>query len=161
MRREKTQVGHCYRLSKRWTTSFLCPNKGGHQYILITMKRNWSHHHCNKIPQLKKQLAQKDDDSIRWLKCYRGAEEKDQGKRKNCGNYTRHVNAWFSQSYTYESDHQLYYKRTNTNISPMKHSDKHIFLWMCLGWKRMGEGRGGRKVNILYTKRNDRDHPLL
>lgn len=88
-------------------------------------------------------------------------EQKDQGKGKIYGNYTQYVNAWSSQRDTYESDHQLCYKRTNTNISPVEHSDKHIFygcVWDGRGW---GKGRGNREVNALCTKRNDRDHPFL
>lgn len=36
-----------------------------------------------------------------------------------------------------------------------------LFLWMCLGWKGVGGARGGRKVKVLYTKRNDRLPPPL
>lgn len=35
------------------------------------------------------------------------------------------------------------------------------FLWMCLREKGMGRRRGGREVDVLCTKRNDKDHPLL
>lgn len=43
--------------------------------------------------------------------------------------YTQYANAWSSQRDTnHESDHPLCYKKTNTNISPVEHSDKHIFV---------------------------------
>lgn len=60
----------------------------------------------------------------------------------------------------HESDHQLCYKRTNTNISPVEHSDKHIFIDV-FRMKGVGRGRGGREVNVLYTKRNVGEQPFL
>lgn len=70
---------------------------------------------------------------------------------------TQHVNDVmpdFHRATLKESDHQLYYKRTNTNISPMEHSDKHIIFMDVFRMERGGrrerrqEGKG-----IIYKEK--------
>lgn len=160
MKLEKIKVGHCYWLSKR-TTSF------PPQYVK-TMA-SWTSIYSNnnqetevitivtKSPSLKSNWPQKFL-TLRWLNSNRGAEGKDEGKEKT-GNYTQHVNAWFSVTLMGST---VSYITREPIPTPLHEAQWWAHTFMDVSrMEREGEGRGGRKVNVVYTKRNGRDHPPL
>lgn len=131
----------------------------GHQYILINNQETEVIVIIIKSP---KATNPKDHDS-KVIKSYRGTEGKDRGEREHDGNHTAcdDVMPDFHRA-TLRSQTISYITREPTPTSlPWSTVISTLFLWMCLEWKGVGEARGGRKVKVLYTKRNDRDCLLL